>query len=557
MDLKEPVLGNLDSSDGSITPKGSKVLIKDFDCEKAELKWFVEYIKKLKKEKIIQNYSDIGVLFKSIKHQAKTHIKSLEEENIPVEVLGYSDLSNLNYIKEILCVFKEFNNNSRISNKFLELEVSKGFNSKRPLDLLYEILSNSNWFKNKIKNNDDNVLFNIASLSKILEIYQSTFNTNLDEFYKYFKNEFIDYFDTERPKNTNSVKVLTFHKSKGLEFPIVIIPRVDKNFFAKKEKDFLHSLFPDYDSTADFKRAKYVAITRARDLLVFSSVRGPPIELIKNRTLVYVSSNIANNILMQTEEIPKVRSVKEKEEIITLNHYKLEEFLKCPFSYKLRFYNKFSVLSNYALIYGAKLHGAVYRLNLLINKENINKDLEDLIKQSKYESQLKEKLERYLIDFNEETKDALLFPEKTFYSIVDGVIIKGKIDLLIQKSDDVKIICEFKSGSYNKIFEEKAKRQLELYFLALNDSKIKKGIIYFFGNPSKKIVFDFSPQTNLKLMEILNKIKLKNFEPDTKNCNLLNKCVFAKICPHYNKDAINGINEYYEDDNTDLELDDY
>ena len=62
----------------------------------------------------------------------------------------------------------------------------------------------------------------------------------LDEIYNFcytknsYSQSFIEYWETKKGKlkvnlieDTNAVKVLTIHKSKGLEFPVVILPYFD------------------------------------------------------------------------------------------------------------------------------------------------------------------------------------------------------------------------------------------------------------------------------------------------------------------------------------------
>lgn len=64
--------------------------------------------------------------------------------------------------------------------------------------------------------------------------------------------KFLKYWNIEKEKKTiiisnkfESVKIMTIHKSKGLEFPIVIIPFSDWNFFIKKNSNLYTKLYDD------------------------------------------------------------------------------------------------------------------------------------------------------------------------------------------------------------------------------------------------------------------------------------------------------------------------
>ena len=105
------------------------------------------------------------------------------------------------------------------------------------------------------------------------------------------------------------VRLMTIHQSKGLEFPVVVVPDVSRPFQSSKApvaftpelgplvKDDetavgrdLYSLVEKEETKAEIKRLLYVAATRAADYLVLSSgldkpgeIKGPWMELLAQR----------------------------------------------------------------------------------------------------------------------------------------------------------------------------------------------------------------------------------------------------------------------------------
>jgi ATP-dependent helicase/nuclease subunit A len=99
----------------------------------------------------------------------------------------------------------------------------------------------------------------------------------------------------------NSVRIMTVHKSKGLEFPVVVLPDIGRSQRSDAPEILLHpqvGLAPrlldeageevrtglrdraldlnQQESEAEFRRLFYVAVTRARDYLVLSAVQPKP-----------------------------------------------------------------------------------------------------------------------------------------------------------------------------------------------------------------------------------------------------------------------------------------
>lgn len=63
------------------------------------------------------------------------------------------------------------------------------------------------------------------------------------------------------------VKVMTMHSSKGLQFPIVVVPRIDNKFIRWSEKD-------DTDSQDRKRRLLFVACSRAVSALLLTAIKG-------------------------------------------------------------------------------------------------------------------------------------------------------------------------------------------------------------------------------------------------------------------------------------------
>ncbi|MFH0906129.1 MAG: ATP-dependent DNA helicase [archaeon] len=552
----EKVIDNSDSTDGELTKEGEKISIKKYLNKDTEVADIVKTIKQMKEEKFIKKYSDIAILLRSVKGDSKRFIEKLKEENIRFEVIGEGGLFEIDYIRAILDCYKQLSNeentNSRIENDILNIDIEIPLDTikKGALVLYYKIIEKSGYLQDAIKENDDSILINLGKFSEIISIYCQIFSTQenyLLNFYKNISQIKSEFLDTEQPeiKDDNSVKILTLHKAKGLEFPFVIIPGVNKENYKNKNDDFIKDLFKNYNSIKDMERAFYVAITRAKQKLFISYFSNPAEYIDKlSNTDNLINYKIENNQTLFEEKTGQLvlESILSEEKMFKLTYYKLIEYWKCPFAYKLRFYNNFAIPRIYSLNYGSVLHALLYNLNLKIkNKESY--DLNQLIKEkvsedmSKYDFTML--LQNYLSDFKDELKSVVAI-EKSFEFIFGGAIINGRIDLIIKNKDNQKIIVEFKSGGYNPAKVPDVKKQINLYALSQNDTNIKKGIIYFLQKTSnKKITFDLNQnQTELNIYDAIGKIKLNKFETNSNNCA---GCVFNEypICPYHKQSKTN------------------
>ena len=136
------------------------------------------------------------------------------------------------------------------------------------------------------------------------EIYSFSFSKNS------FLQSFVDYWDIKKEKlkvnlieETNAVKVLTIHKSKGLEFPIVILPYFD---FKLKPDENIWVNFSEKEINGNFL-VKY-----NESLRFFSDSMNQRMKLyddqmkLDNLNVMYVSlsrSILENHIICEEKEL--------------------------------------------------------------------------------------------------------------------------------------------------------------------------------------------------------------------------------------------------------------
>jgi DNA helicase-2/ATP-dependent DNA helicase PcrA len=552
------VQGNSDPTDGPININGSKPFLIEYDDEKNEAEKTVEDIKDHIDRKIVKQYSDIAILLKSVRKDSKRFISYLDKYNIPYEIVGDGGLFEREDIRGILdCINQLGKGEIRIVNAPLKVNVpASSFNDaikSGPLSVVYKIVEHSRYYREAILHDDDKALFNLGKLSKILTTQVDTFG--FDRSGKYIAGLYDNlikinpaFLDSEQPKFDvdNSVKILTLHKAKGLEFPVVYVCGLNKDNYKINSKDNLSSLFPNYKPTDDMWRALYVAISRPKQRLVVSYYQNPAdyVQPMKSE-LVYFKKYGQQSLLAHLPAEQPIASEQIDPEPIKLTYYKLNEFIKCPFAYKLRYYYEFQIPRSFTFTYGSILHSLLYHLNLSI-KSKIKPNLEEII--SKTPSQLaKFDFHRPIVNYLSLFKDKLdniHSVEPPFEFTISDAIISGRMDMVIMDDGLYKIV-EFKSGKWNIEREKNAIKQVSLYALSNQELNIKNGIIYFFDPGGRLIETTIDVSVAKKELEqAISTISKRQFKPNTKQCQ---NCVFKKyrICPYYKN---NGDGEADTDD---------
>ena len=118
---------------------------------------------------------------------------------------------------------------------------------------LREILDLDSFVSKDLSENDDSKIENLNTLQNMASNYKDV---------KRFVS-FMIKFAKEKKIDPNSVQLMTIHKSKGLEFPVVFVAGVNQGLLPHGKNQN-----PDEE-----KRLMYVAITRAEEVLYISSTQ--------------------------------------------------------------------------------------------------------------------------------------------------------------------------------------------------------------------------------------------------------------------------------------------
>ncbi|OQM34005.1 exodeoxyribonuclease V subunit beta [bacterium endosymbiont of Pedicinus badii] len=226
------------------------------------------------------------------------------------------------------------------------------------LALLKKIIFSKHFQKKCLKN--ENICRKITNILHIGEILERKFQ-KIKNFYsllvflkKKIQNpEFLEEYSIRPQKENGTIRILTIHKSKGLEFPIVLVPfainlaQKESNFFESKEsyKKFIRFL-NQVESFKFFKKEKiseeirlfYVAITRAIYHCSIGILKGNKKNTEKKNIKYNQKEKIYQNILklhkyfhknvsffFKEKKLYKENSLLKKKRTIVRNFFNLKE----------------------------------------------------------------------------------------------------------------------------------------------------------------------------------------------------------------------------------------
>ena len=328
MHNKERIEKNIKSNN----EPGSKIKYKIFDNEYDEAEKVIEQIIL----NIKKNDFDNAILYRT-NAQSRIFEEQLALKKIKYSIKDSNKFHERKEIKKLINFLYFINNNNDFYNAFRALNITnkvigisvmekiKDFSLKNGIDILeamfcsnlikgitvnqYEILNKFSSFVKKIKKlKISEMIIEIYNYTNYFEYlkkessYYSDDIENLEEFFKSiekFENEnidndenlldsFLNYIEeisTKSENDKNSVKLMTIHSSKGLEFNNIFIVGCEEGQIPKT--------FESKEKIEEERRLFYVALTRAKKNVFLSRVKE---KMINNKILICKESEFIKEI---------------------------------------------------------------------------------------------------------------------------------------------------------------------------------------------------------------------------------------------------------------------
>jgi DNA helicase-2/ATP-dependent DNA helicase PcrA len=382
-------------------------------------------------------------------------------------------------------------------------------------EVLYRFLKQSGYLAGLARLQDaeaEGRLKNLAAFfEKIREFKEVAAVDRVAEFVKYFNilKEAGDDPASARPDlEVDAVNISTVHKAKGLEFAVVFLVELMSGKFPVRERkqpiDLPDALIKEKLPAGDFhlmeeRRLFYVGMTRAKKELYLTSAadyggkRTRKVSRFVLEALDILPKNIAalkKPPLAQIELFAPGEPVIPREiknEIISLSHYQIDDYLTCPLKYKYIHVLRVPLLPNHQIVYGLALHRAVqayfsarkdkqrFSEKQLLDAFAHNWSAEGFISRQHEEQRFAAGILalKHFYQKEKKSKRAPKYVEEEFTILEDKIRVRGRWDLVAEEKGNIYII-DFKSAEVRAREEadKRARGSLQLAIYALSWKKM-------------------------------------------------------------------------------------
>lgn len=579
-----------------------------FGTQEEEIEWIINKIKALEGKEFIDGdkprmlkYSDFAFLFRSIAGEATPYIDALKAAEIPVV---YAGTGGLFYTDEVSSIIKIFEYISECDNdKSYDEDFLKDIHDNLPIDFLIPFkqfkigihsiqevakgqkrLSLQGVYANILsllglsdesfhEMEDDVLLYNLGKLSQAISDYETsreylTFNSIKDFiwFIRLHAENAYDSGSTDAMAGLiNAVQIMTMHGTKGLGFPVVIMP---SHFRRNRVPDFGPTFLDvtKFDSNrflnhpADERRLYYVALTRSKKFLFVTSANYK----IDGKQRASRSSFfdeipdthfLTTPIADPTKRIPCNIDRVSEESLFPTSYSELAYYLNCGYDYKMRFIYGFNPGMVPALGFGKQVHNVINLLHkayedtgTIPGKAAIANMVEahfylryasdsvsDRLKVSAIKS-LTKYVQMWEKDFSLSVKT-----ERPFELEFDNALIAGSIDMIKRVDGDETVleVIDFKTGKPDNDLMHRYELQVQLYTIAAQEAlgiNTQKALIHFIDtDKNERLAVQTAPAAletaKEELSFALQGITKATFKRDARQDKICKGCDWCDLCP--------------------------
>ena len=442
------------------------------------------------------------------------------------------------------------------------------------LDVFYEILGIIDNFDFD-DSDDENIekLLNVSALSSTIYKFEDVVSRYDIRRLFWFLYHNLGKHSSNQINDGNEVQIMTIHKSKGLEFPVIFIVGLKEKSFPKDfvdEEAKLYGLFktPNFPIPHKYleykdeltkeekeenyyneeRRVLYVGLTRAKEILILSAYEDMNGKLPKIHGIDF--NHVSLKRIDEDFSIIPPTQIKpisaDKEEIPILSYTSIRDYEKCPFKYYIVHKLLFKESDTFKIKKGNishKILNKIHKNSLVdLNSETL-KDVTsshfingiiDENEKELYQNEV-ENINEYLNTFFKDIE--VVKSEFPFTIEKNNYIINGQIDLIYKRNGALGILDFKNKPTINK---EELKKQLYTYLLALklnpefHNENIKEIAVYLLKAPKNKklLIFDIDEEYldkfQNKIIIVAQNINNNIFEKKhRRDCD---DCSFSFIC---------------------------
>ena len=258
-------------------------------------------------------------------------------------------------------------------------------------ELLYQFIRDSGWLMRLYREETARDVAEAKNITKFFDRVQAAARTlrydNVREFVKHL-DALIDAGEdpavAEADVETPAVRVLTVHKAKGLEFPVVFLVNLVQEKFPSRRRrdaldlpiDMMKAVLPtgDYHQQEE-RRLFYVGMTRARRELYLTSASDyggtrerkvsqfvlEALDLLRDATRPFKARPVEEieHFAPAPEAVEALLVPLAPDAEITLSHKQIDDYQTCPLKYFNVHVKRIPIRRHHAVAYGAVVHKVV------------------------------------------------------------------------------------------------------------------------------------------------------------------------------------------------------